>query len=70
MLGAHRKVPNRAREERERQWANVAQALAGETICGRCGATFATYQDRCEANLGEQCPGAVQIAQANARASR
>lgn len=35
----------------------VAAALGEETICDRCGATYATYGARCSAPLTERCPG-------------
>lgn len=55
-LAAHRQVPNRARELRERAWALVEQRLTG-VICGRCGCTYQTQGIRCLASLGEDCQG-------------
>ncbi len=61
----HRITPNRIRELRERVHALVEQRLAGRIICARCGATYATYGDKCTADLAERCPGfeAVDIVQ-------
>lgn len=60
-LAMHRKSPNRAREVRERAWAEVERALGIGTICGRCGATLKTMADKCDANLDERCPGTLAI---------
>lgn len=57
MLVPHRKSPNRRRELRERVHALVQQRLAGVVICTRCGATLATYADKCDVDLDVRCPG-------------
>lgn len=35
----------------------VAATLGDETICTDCGATYATYWDKCTADLAVPCPG-------------
>lgn len=57
VLTAHRKAPNRAREQRERVWEIVEQQLGGRTICGRCHCTLVTFADKCTADLDQRCPG-------------
>jgi hypothetical protein len=59
---AHRQSPNRARELRERAWAVVERQLAGKVICATCGATAATIDDVCSADLDQRCPGLDAIA--------
>ncbi|MBN8955038.1 MAG: hypothetical protein J0H17_00280 [Rhizobiales bacterium] len=61
ILAPHRKTPNREREQRERVWALVAERLRGHRICDRCGATFSTFDDKCDAEIGASCPGANVI---------
>ena len=41
--------------------AYVAAKLGTATICTRCGATLATYADKCSADLSEQCEGFHRI---------
>lgn len=68
-LTAHRTVPNRAREQKERVQARVRADLQGRgRICDRCRASYGNYADLCEADLGESCPGSREIAEAFARA--
>lgn len=69
-LAPHRTVPNRGRELKEQVEAMARQALFGRRICDRCGATFASFADKCEAGLDETCPGARAIANAQAEAAR
>lgn len=68
MLSPHRKSPNRTRELRERVDALVRQRIGARVICGRCGATLATYADKCSADLDERCPGfnAIDLVQSRA----
>jgi hypothetical protein len=71
MLAAHRKTPNFAREQREKIWARVEQILGSRPICGSCGATFKTYDDKCEAGVDETpCAGGVAIAAAEILAKK
>lgn len=46
----------------------VREELQGRKICRRCGATFGSYADVCEADLGESCDGSREIAAAFVRA--
>jgi hypothetical protein len=69
-LTRHRQTPNRSREQRERCWALVEQALAGRVICGRCKATLATFDDACTADLDDACPGFVTLDKAKSAAER
>jgi len=48
---------------RRRQWVRdqVAHRLGEEVICGRCGATWRTFSDKCLADLGETCAGSDRI---------
>lgn len=64
----HRKVPNRIRELRERVQLLVRQRIGTGIICSRCGATFASYSEKCMADLAERCPGfnAVDLVQMRA----
>ena len=39
----------------------VEKALGDAVICTRCGATLATYADKCSAALDDPCPGFVTI---------
>lgn len=57
MQASHRKTPNRLRELRERVHVLVRQRLGNRVICNRCGATYATYADKCDAALDVRCPG-------------
>ncbi len=57
MFAPHRKSPNRLRELRERVQVLVRERLGDTLICTRCGARYATYSDKCEADLAERCPG-------------
>lgn len=68
MVAPHRKSPNRLRELRERVALLVRERIGSGVICSRCCATYATYGDRCEADLDERCPGfnAVDLIQARA----
>ena len=65
----HRISPNRARELRERVWALVEARLRG-VICGRCGCTYATQDEKCTADLGASCPGSEAIERVKAGAER
>jgi len=69
VLVGHRTVPNRARENRERVWARAIEKLRGKSICSRCGCTLGNMDDRCEAGLGEKCPGLNQIELARVEAA-
>lgn len=54
-------------------YTKPAEAILGDSvICVRCGATMATYADKCSADLDDACPGFVRIeeAVAIARTSR
>ena len=68
MLTPHRKSPNRLRELREQVHALVQQRIGAGVICGRCGAKFASFADKCEADLDERCPGinAIDLIQTRA----
>jgi ribosomal protein L40E len=55
---------------RERIIARARVILGFNVICTRCGATYGNYAEECEANLGDQCPGARRIADAMAQAER
>jgi hypothetical protein len=68
MLAPHRKSPNRLRELRERVAVLVRERMGTSVICPRCGATYATYGDKCSADLDERCPGfnAVDLVQMRA----
>ena len=68
MLVPHRKMPNRTRELRECVAVLVRERIGAGVICRQCGATFATYADKCEADLAERCPGfnAVDLVQTQA----
>ncbi|ETR75904.1 hypothetical protein X566_20035 [Afipia sp. P52-10] len=70
ILVPHRTTPNRRREQLERVHALVREQLQGKRICNRCGATFSSYADKCEASLDEMCPGARAIADATADARK
>jgi len=65
---SHRKVPNRIRELREQVQMLVRQRIGAGIICSRCGCTFATYSEKCSADLDERCPGfnAVDLVQMRA----
>lgn len=47
------------RDERRRRAvaAGVQQALGDKVICTTCGATLATYADKCSAPLDRPCEG-------------
>lgn len=68
MNAPHRKTPNRIRELRERVQMLVRQRMGPGVICSRCGATYASYSDKCTAPLDERCPGfnAVDLVQMRA----
>lgn len=68
VLAAHRKAPNRQRELREQAARLVRERLGSGVICARCGATLATYADRCVADLDEQCAGRDAIDREHMRA--
>ena len=54
-----------ARRLQEQRHARVEAALGdGRVICERCGATLATFADRCTASLDDACPGFVAIEEA------
>lgn len=57
MLASHRRSPNRLRELHQRVHALVSQRLGHQVICTRCGATYATYADKCDVDLDVRCPG-------------
>ena len=61
VLVPHRTAPDRTRELKERAQAIVRESLRGRRICDRCGATFVTYAEKCEADLGVICPGGREI---------
>lgn len=46
------RLSQRLRDERA-----YVEAACGGVICERCGATLATYADRCSADLADACPG-------------
>jgi hypothetical protein len=69
-LAAHRKVPNRALELKERVWALVRARLGARLICTRCGARYATMDDLCNADLAERCPGSEAVEQARRTATQ
>ena len=50
-----------AREYRERVNRLVRERIGAGIICGRCGARYVTLADKCDADLGERCPGANAI---------
>lgn len=64
----HRKAPNRIRELREQVQVLVRQRIGSGVICPRCGASYATYSEKCSADLDERCPGfnAVDLVQMRA----
>jgi len=68
MAAPHRKRPNRIRELRERVQELVRQRMGTGIICPQCGASYATYSDKCSADLDERCPGfnAVDLVQMRA----
>lgn len=46
-------------------YTQPAEAVLGRSvICDRCGATLATYADRCSARLDDACPGFIAIERA------
>jgi ribosomal protein L40E len=53
--------PQRKRELRAMVNGLVQQWVGAGVICGRCGATLASYSDKCQADLGERCPGGNAI---------
>jgi hypothetical protein len=69
---AHRQSPNFAREQREKLWARVEEILGSRGICGRCGATFKNYEEKCEADVdfSKPCHGAAAIAAAHEKAKQ
>jgi hypothetical protein len=43
-------------------YTKPAEAILGDSvICEQCGATMATYADKCSADLDVACPGFVAI---------
>jgi hypothetical protein len=50
------KLSQRLKDEQ----AFVTAQLPG-CICHRCGATLATYADKCSADLSDACPGFLAI---------
>lgn len=46
----------------------VRERMGTGVICARCGATYATYGEKCSADLAERCPGfnAVDLVQMRA----
>lgn len=70
-MGApHRKSPNRLRELREQIEHLVRMRMGFGMICGRCGARYGTMDDKCEADLGQPCPGSNAIDLVRLRAER
>jgi ribosomal protein L40E len=59
----------KALKEYPEMLADVEARLGGREICRRCGATLATYEERCAAPLDEQCEGfkAIEAARLMAR---
>lgn len=47
------RLSQRLQDER----AFVEKACLDHVICTRCGATLATYSDKCSADLSDTCPG-------------
>lgn len=70
MLAPHRRAPNRARDIRERINALVRSRIGPGIICGKCGASYTTMAERCEADLGEACPGSNAISRVQLIAER
>jgi hypothetical protein len=71
VLAAHRQSPNFAREQREKVWVLVERLLGPKAICGKCGATFKTFEDKCEVDVADyDCPGTRAIAAAEAKAKK
>jgi ribosomal protein L40E len=68
MQTPHRKVPNRLRELRQRVQEIVRAEFGERVICSQCGATLATYADKCSVDLDVRCPGfnAVDLVQCRA----
>jgi hypothetical protein len=58
-----REVDRRVRDAARR---GRIEALADTVICERCGATVATYGDKCSAALDDRCPGFEAIERARA----
>lgn len=48
---------SRDRLRQRRVFAILNRDLAGRVICEQCGATLATYGDRCSADLAARCQG-------------
>jgi hypothetical protein len=48
-------------ESKKKEWAFTAEKLGSQVICERCGATYATFADQCDAALDDPCPGFVMI---------
>ena len=43
------------------EYLAVERKLGAGAICSRCGATLASYGEKCSASLAEACPGFVAI---------
>ncbi|MEN6535694.1 MAG: hypothetical protein ABFD89_18665 [Bryobacteraceae bacterium] len=67
-MPAHRRTPNRIRELREQVQLLVRQRIGSGVICSHCGATFATYAEKCSVDLDVRCPGfnAIDLVQMRA----
>jgi hypothetical protein len=70
MAAPHRITPNRVRELRERVQQLVRQRMPAGVICKRCGASFSSFDEKCEAALDERCPGFNAIDLVQTRAER
>lgn len=55
------KLRKRQRDKAIQVAQETTAALGDQEICGRCGATVATFSDECTANLDERCPGFDRI---------
>ena len=62
------KLSEKLKAERE----YVQRVLADKVICNRrlCGATLATFADRCGADLNDPCPGYCAIEEAKTEFNR
>lgn len=61
MRTPHRQSPNHHRELRERVATLVRLRMGFGVICSRCGASYGTMDEKCDADLNERCPGANAI---------
>ena len=61
-----------ARDTLQADWAQVRRTLGEMAICDRCGATLASYDRDCSADLDDPCPGftTVEFALRLARTAR